>query len=221
MPIGQWLRDGMLAPAEPPGDFHAPAMTERMRYEHGSGAADHRHFLFASWLADRVHTGAHDASSGSAGHSQSAFLRQVAPVEKERFQEARVLDAGCNGGLASHFAALLGATRVVAIDDAEPAIDVARAALRGKPGVKVVHRRLCDLSYTREFEICLCLGALHRSAMPRTALRKLIQALAPGGILIATLRPQDDPSHYIDGLEVSKLETTSTPGGGTKVIITP
>jgi asparagine synthase (glutamine-hydrolysing) len=219
MPIGAWLQEGLLGAAEPPGSFHAPAFTERMRYEHGSGAADHRQFLFASWLADRVHAGTHDAGTETAGHSEAAFLRRIAPITREGFAGARVLDAGCMGGLTSHFAAALGAARVVAIDDAEPAIDVARAALASTPHVDVLRRRLCDLSYTREFDLCLCLDALHRSAMPRVAVEKLIQALVPGGTLIATLRPGQDPMSLFEDQDITKYETSPTPGGGTKVII--
>jgi asparagine synthase (glutamine-hydrolysing) len=219
MPIGAWLKEGLLGAAEPPGSFHAPAFTERMRYEHGSGAADHRQFLFASWLADRVHAGALGAGTGTAGHGEAAFLRRITPIAPERFVGARVLDAGCNVGLASHFAARLGAVRVVAIDDAEPAIDVARAALASTPCVDVVRGRLCDLTYTREFDLCLCLDALHRAALPRVAVHKLVQSLAPGATLIATLRPGEDPNALFEGLDVTKYETTPTPGGGTKVVI--
>jgi hypothetical protein len=55
--------------------------------------------------------------------------------------------------------------------------------------------------------------------MPRVAVEKLIQALVPGGTLIATLRPGQDPMSLFEDQDITKCETSPTPGGGTKVII--
>jgi len=217
MPIGAWLQEGLLRPAQPPGAFHATAFTERMRTEHESGSADHRQFLFATWIADQVYT--RSRPGGRAARSERAFLARVAPLTPERFEAARVLDAGCGEGLASHFAASWGASRVVAVDDTEPGIDLAQTGLARHRAVEVLYHRLCDLSFAREFDLCLCLDALHRAPLPRVAVHKLVQALVPGGTLVATLREHEDPEPLFATLEVSKLEFTALPEGGTRVVV--
>ena len=86
-------------------------------------------------------------------------------------------------------------------------------------GVQVLRRRLCDLSYTREFDLCMCLDALHRAARPPIALRKLVQAVVPGGKLLLTLRPALDPDALCADLDVAKLEIAPLPSGGSRIFI--
>ena len=46
--------------------------------------------------------------------------------------------------------------------------------------MKVLQRRLCDLSFKREFDLCLCLDVLHRVPLPSVAVHKLVEAVKPG-----------------------------------------
>ena len=115
--------------------------------------------------------------------------------DRPRLAEAltgRLLDVGTGvGELALEAAALNPALRIVGIDICEPALAIARAALRASPHVARIEIRDQDVT-TLDEHGAYTLAWVPTSFLPRsvatTALRRIFTALAPGGFLITGTR---------------------------------
>jgi asparagine synthase (glutamine-hydrolysing) len=218
MPVGRWLAEGLLsATGVPAAAGTSAAFRDSRAAEHRAGRADHRLYLFAQWLLDRV-----DARYVKEGVLAEAPAPQpAAPPERvdtstrfgfawDRYRELLpgyeaqfagwlapyrladlagkdVLDAGCGMGRNAFFAARQGARSVLAIDQAALAVGAAGELLAGVPGVRVERRSLYDLAERRAFDVIVSIGVIHHLEHPRLALEKLVEALRPDGTLIVWL----------------------------------
>ena len=104
----------------------------------------------------------------------------IVPLRNNRPQLA--LDAGCGKGRYSLFTAR-HVEKLVALDGSE-AVPAAARNLETSQNVLVVKSDLRHAPFKDEtFDLISCLGVLHHLETPRSGFEKLVQFLAPGGLL--------------------------------------
>lgn len=111
-------------------------------------------------------------------------------ADRVTLNSARVLDVGCGGGLLAEGLVKAGAT-VVAIDLAEPMIDVARLHAEGS-GLVIDYRCQSAESLLQQdpasFDVVTCMEMLEHVPDPAATLQALAGLLRPGGhLFVSTL----------------------------------
>lgn len=109
------------------------------------------------------------------------FRGWVSPLRQEDFSDTRVLDAGCGMGRNSFWVAKWGAREVVAFDADPGTVEAASRNLVGLPNVRVLLKSIYDIAWRDEFDVVLSIGVIHHLENPLAAVRKLAQAVRPGG----------------------------------------
>lgn len=138
---------------------------------------------------------------GERKHYTKLLFRSgaIPSEEKEALKEVSwkgktVLDVGCGTGLLCHEIAKRGAKRVIGIDFAEGAIEVARRTHQ-HPALEY---RVEDLKKHRgAYDVIVSLGTLEHMDRPFIALKRMIKFLKPGGSLILTCPNWTNPRGYI------------------------
>jgi precorrin-6B methylase 2 len=131
------------------------------------------------------------------GRLAAPHARQWVRLAKDRPQLAkaltgRLLDVGTGvAALALEAASLNPSLHIVAIDIYEPALEIARAAVRASPHAARIEIRHQDVT-TLEQHGVYSLAWVPTSFLPRSvadeALRRVLAALAPGGFLVVGTR---------------------------------
>lgn len=115
---------------------------------------------------------------------EGQFLRWVHPLVPESFRGARVLDAGCGTGRNSFWPLRYGAASVDAFDVAPETAEVARRNLAGFPNASVRCLSLHEFADRDRYDIAFSIGVIHHLERPKEALRRLCDAVRPGGRLL-------------------------------------
>lgn len=115
---------------------------------------------------------------------EGQFRRWVHPLSPESFRGRSVLDAGCGTGRNSYWPLLYGASQVEAFDAAPETVEVARRNLASFPNATVRCGSIYDLDERDRYDIVLCIGVIHHLERPREAVRRLFDAVRPGGTLL-------------------------------------
>lgn len=115
---------------------------------------------------------------------EEQFRLWVSPLVPADFRDKSVLDAGCGMGRNSYWAGTYGAKRIVAFDFDRGSVKAARQNLRVFPNVEVSYGSIYNVAYRDEFDIVFSIGVIHHLEQPHLALRKLFEAVKPGGRLV-------------------------------------
>jgi SAM-dependent methyltransferase len=117
-------------------------------------------------------------------------LRRLAP-RADWSGPLELLIAGCGTGRQAIVAALgYGPARVLACDLSAASLGWAahRAARYGAGDVEFLQADLRDAPhFGRRFDVIECAGVLHHMADPEEGWRRLVEALAPGGLMLVAL----------------------------------
>ena len=128
-----------------------------------------------------------DRYDGFFPHYEEQFRGWIEPLEPQDFADCDVLDAGCGMGRNAFWAARWGARSVVAVDQAELAVNSARKVLEGVPGARVERESIYEMPYEDAFDVVFSIGVVHHLEFPRRAVERLVRALRPGGRLVVWL----------------------------------
>ncbi len=112
------------------------------------------------------------------------FRNWTHPLTPKDWEGARVLDAGCGMGRNSYWPMKYGASSVVSFDFDTRSISRAKETLKDFKQVEVLYKSIYDITWKNEFNIAFSIGVIHHLADPKAALARLVDALAPGGILL-------------------------------------
>lgn len=115
---------------------------------------------------------------------EEQFQRWIGPIEPKDFKGADVLDAGCGMGRNSLWTAKYGARRIVAFDYDKRSVDATKRTLVEYPHAEIRFASIYDITYREEFDIVFSVGVIHHLDRPEEALRRLFQAVRPGGVLV-------------------------------------
>ena len=113
--------------------------------------------------------------------SEKGFLEFVSPIDKEFFNNKRVLDAGCGNGSYAYYAASYGA-KVIAIDFSD-AVSVAQENTKNMD-VQVVRADITHPPFKEgTFDYIFSIGVLHHLPEPETGFQQLVPLLKPGALI--------------------------------------
>jgi SAM-dependent methyltransferase len=118
-------------------------------------------------------------------------------LEEVSFEGKRVLDIGCRDGLFSFHAEKQGASEVVGIDnDLSPgAVELLIPHFNSKVRMEEHNLYYLPESYHGHFDIVMCLGVLYHLRYPFWGLKKMLDCLKDGGLLILETGMLGDPEY--------------------------
>jgi SAM-dependent methyltransferase len=108
------------------------------------------------------------------------FQAWTTPLKVADWQGLRVLDAGCGTGRNSYWPLRYGAKQVVSFDVDDRSVAVATKNLQAFPNSTVKQGSIYD-PQVPEFDLAFSIGVVHHLADPRLAVRRLVEAVRPGG----------------------------------------
>lgn len=112
------------------------------------------------------------------------FLKWISPFSPEIFREKTVLDAGCGMGRNSFWVSKYGAKEVVAFDFDQRTVEAAKKNLAPLNPARIELKSIYEIPWQDEFDIVFCIGVIHHLENPQLAIKNLIQAAKPGGLIL-------------------------------------
>ena len=114
---------------------------------------------------------------------EEQFLKWSFPLEPKDFKNKKILDAGCGIGRNSYWPLIYGAKEIVAFDCDPRSVKVAKTNLTRFKNAKIEFGSLYESKYENEFDISFAIGVIHHLEHPRKAIKTLVKATKPGGIV--------------------------------------
>jgi len=114
-------------------------------------------------------------------------FRRWTTLEPNFWRGKRFLDGGCGIGRNSYWPMTYGAAGGLAIDLDERTLAHARSNLAQFPTVEVRKQSLYDLSERDAFDVAFSIGVVHHLEYPEKAIKALVAATRPGGIVLVWL----------------------------------
>jgi SAM-dependent methyltransferase len=118
---------------------------------------------------------------------EEQFRRWTQPLTAEDWRGRRILDGGCGIGRNSFWPLRYGATGAVLIDVDERSLARARANLAGFGNAEIIHHSLYEPVEPGSFDIAFSIGVIHHLEHPALAVRRLAEAVKPGGQVLVWL----------------------------------
>jgi len=115
---------------------------------------------------------------------EGQFFNWIQPLNKDFLKGKKILDAGCGMGRNSYWCLKHGAKEVTAFDNNLNTIKAAKKNLREFDNKKIEFKSIYDIDYENEFDFVFSIGVIHHLKYPKLAIKNLIRALEPGGILL-------------------------------------
>jgi SAM-dependent methyltransferase len=142
---------------------------------------------------------------------EAQMLGWMAPVGRDAFVGARVLDAGCGKGRHLRLAAAFGAKEVIGIDLGS-AVD---AAAQNTADVDNVHLVQGDLTRPpfrpKSTDLIYSIGVLHHLPEPEAGFRALAPLLVPGGRFVAWLYAREGNGWVLALVDPARRLTSRLP----------
>jgi SAM-dependent methyltransferase len=129
-------------------------------------------------------------------HEQQ-FVEWIQPVPLALFRDKTFLDAGCGIGRNSLWALRAGAAAGHAFDYDERTTRIARENLKSFPNCTIGYQSIYDLAFREAFDVVFCIGVLHHLREPERAVKRLVEAVKPGGTLILWVYAREGNERYL------------------------
>jgi SAM-dependent methyltransferase len=146
------------------------------------------------------------------GYSWDRF-NELSPEQERQFQlwtkhlsperdwkNVDFLDGGCGAGRNSYWAMSYGARSCVAIDLDDRSLAAARRNLAKFPGAEVKKCSIYDIPFQQRFDIAFSIGVIHHLSEPQVAVRKLAEAVKPGGRVLIWVYGYENLEFYVNVL---------------------
>lgn len=129
---------------------------------------------------------------------EEQFRRWTAPIDPATgWLGAKFLDVGCGAGRNSHWAMRYGAIGGLAIDLDERSLALARQNLAMFPSVEVRSLSIYDLPPEPVFDIAFSIGVIHHLQDPDAAVRRMVEAVKPGGRVLIWVYGYENMALYV------------------------
>lgn len=112
------------------------------------------------------------------------FRKWVSPLAPDNFKGKKVLDAGCGMGRNSFWPLKYGAKELIAFDYDKKSVSAAKKNLTIFNNAKVEFKSIYNIDYKNKFDIVFSIGVIHHLENPKLAIKNLIKAVKPGGIVL-------------------------------------
>ena len=137
------------------------------------------------------------------------FRRWIQPFKPETFKNKKVLDAGCGMGRNSFWALKYGAKELVAFDYDQQSIEAAKKNLASFDNVQVEFKSIYEIDYQDEFDIIFCIGVIHHLEKPDLAIKNLIRAAKPGGLVLIWVYGYENNEWIVKLISPLRIHLTS------------
>jgi len=115
---------------------------------------------------------------------EEQFLNWTSVVPKEFWKDKHFLDAGCGMGRNSYWPLHWGAASGTAFDYDDRSVASARKTLESFSNATVMFISIYGIDWQDQFDVAFSIGVIHHLKSPHMALKKMVEALKPGGRLI-------------------------------------
>jgi len=115
---------------------------------------------------------------------ENQFMNWIFPLGVDFFKGKKVLDAGCGMGRNSFWALKWGAGNLTAFDFDRRSVEAAKKNLAEFVNARILYKSIYEIDWQNEFDVAFSIGVIHHLKEPEKALKKLTEALKPGGTLL-------------------------------------
>lgn len=142
-------------------------------------------------------------------HYEEQFLGWISPNTPDTFKDKVVLEGGCGKGRHSALVSKWGAKEVLAIDLGS-AVEACYRNTRRFPNVHVIQADLFHLPVKRAtVDVAFSVGVLHHTPEPQRCFSELVEAVKPGGKVIAWVYGRENNGWIIHGVNPIREALTS------------
>jgi SAM-dependent methyltransferase len=118
---------------------------------------------------------------------EEQFRRWTAPLSPADWRGKHILDGGCGIGRNSYWPLRYGAASALLIDVDQRSLARARANLAGFGSAEIRYHSLYETIEPGGFDIAFSIGVVHHLEHPALAVRRLAEAVTPGGRVLLWL----------------------------------
>ena len=118
---------------------------------------------------------------------EEQFRRWTAPLPPDAWKGQDILDVGCGIGRNTYWPMLWGVRSALAIDLDERSLAAARRNLASFPDARVERRSAYEIGEENRFDIVYSIGVIHHLDDPLAAVKQMVGAAKPGGVVLIWL----------------------------------
>jgi len=137
------------------------------------------------------------------------FKKWIKPFGPEDFKNKKVLDAGCGMGRNSYWILKYGAKELVAFDYDKRSVEAAKRNLAFFSNAQVEFKSIYDIDWQNEFDIVFCIGVIHHLENPYLAVKNLIKAAKPGGLILIWVYGYENNQWIVKLINPLRIHLTS------------
>lgn len=150
-----------------------------------------------------------DKYSWISEHYEGQFRNWTTPLTPSDWEGKKVLDVGCGMGRNSFWPMKWGAKSVTAFDYDERSVSRAKETLKEFPNASVLFKSVYDIDWKNEFDIAFSIGVIHHLKDPKLALKNMVSALRPGGMLLVWVYSYEGNEWIVKYVDPVRIHITS------------
>lgn len=140
---------------------------------------------------------------------EKQFQGWISPFEPKIFENKKVLDAGCGMARNSYWALRYGTKELVAFDCDQQSVEAAKRNLAHFNNAKILFKSVYDIDWQDKFDVAFCIGVIHHLENPDLAIRNLIRAVKPGGLVLIWVYGYENNQWIVKWVNPLRIHFTS------------